>query len=259
MRGYQAFVEKEESSLLTAPAQKMSDELETTTFEYWTDRWKEDKIGWHRDEVNEYLIKYIEELTGGRSNIRVFVPLSGKSVDMLWLADQGYTVVGVELAKQAIESFFSENILTFTVESVKMAATSEPAEVYKCNEKQITIFCCDLFILSEEDVGGKFDAIWDRGSISAIVPSAGDRGKRYTKLMHSLLACNGNYMVESHYYEIDRGNNPPASISDELRNELFGEDFTIKELDVNRIPEDPNRDSSFTLDMHYHLFKPKAS
>ena len=59
-----------------------------------------------------------------------------------------------------------------------MAATSEPAEVYKCNEKQITIFCCDLFILREEDVDGKFDAIWGRGSMSAVVPSARDRGKR---------------------------------------------------------------------------------
>ena len=237
----------------------MSDELETTTFEYWTDRWKEGKIGWHREEVNEYLIKYIDELTGGRSNIRVFVPLSGKSVDMLWLADQGYTVVGVELAKQAIESFFAENKLTFTVESVKMAATSEPAEVYKCNEKQITIFCCDLFILGEEDVGGKFDAIWDRGSMSAVVPSAGDRGKRYTKHMHSLLACDGNYMVESHYYEIDRGIRPPASISDELRNELFSEDFTIKELDVYRLAEDPDRNLSFAHNRHYHLYKPKAN
>ena len=237
----------------------MSAELEATTAKFWTAHWEEGKIPWHEEGVNEYLIKYIDELTGGRSNIRVFVPLCGKSVDMMWLVDQGLEVVGVELAKQAIESFFAENNLTFTVESVKMAATSEPAEVYKCNEKQITIFCCDLFILREEDVGGKFDAIWDRGSMSAIVPSAGDRGKQYTKLMHSLLACDGNYMVESHCYEIDRGNNPPASISDELRNELFGEDFTIKELDVNRIPEDPNRDLSFALDMHYHLYKPKLS
>ncbi|XP_078349480.1 thiopurine S-methyltransferase-like [Oculina patagonica] len=237
----------------------MSEEHEVTTAKFWKDFWEAGKLPWHEAEVNEYLIKYIDELTGGRSNIRVFVPLCGKSVDMLWLADQGHTVVGVELAKQAIESFFTENNLTFTVESVTMAAGGEPAEVYKCKEKQITIFCCDLFTLREEDVGGKFDAIWDRGSMSAIVPSAGDRGKQYTKFLHSLLACDGNLIVESHHYEIDRGLDPPASISEELRNELFGDYFTIKELDVNRLPEDPNRDLSFALDMYYHLFKPKTS
>ena len=237
----------------------MSEETNTTTAEYWTGLWKEGDTGWHREEINAYLIKYVDELTGGRSNVRVFVPLCGKSLDMLWLADQGHTVVGVELAKQPIESFFKESNLTFTVELVKMAAASEPVEVYKCNEKKITIFSCDLFALMEDDVGGKFDAIWDRGSLSAVAPSFDDRGKRYTKKMRSLLACDGNYMLESHYYEVDRGMNPPACISDEFRNEIFGEDFTIRELDVNRLGEDPNRKLSFAIDLHYHLFKPKAN
>jgi len=246
LRGYQALI-----------GGKMAEEPETTTAEYWTERWKEGKTGWHREEVNEYLIKYVGEFTGGRSNLRVFLPLCGKSVDMLWLADQGHTVVGVEIAKQAIKSFFTENNLTFTLESVKMAASGEPAEVYKCKEKKITIICCDLFTITDEDVGGKFDAIWDRGSLSAIVPSAGDRGKRYAKKLHSLLANNGNYMLESHHYETDRGIRPPASISNELRNEIYREHFTIKELDIDRQEEDPNRSLSFAHDRLYHLFKPK--
>ena len=232
----------------------MTGKPETATAEFWTDRWKEGKTGWHRDEVHNILIKYVDELTGGRSNLRVFLPLCGKSVDMLWLADQGHTVVGVELAKQAIESFFTENNLTFTLESVKMAARGEPAEVYKCKEKKITIFCCDLFTFNEEDVGGKFDAIWDRGSLSAIVPSI--NGNRYTKKMHSLLDNDGNCIVETHYYEVDRGGQPPASISDELRTELYGEDFDIKELEVTKITD---TEFSFTLDLRYYLIKPKAN
>ena len=258
MPGYQAFCLRDPALQLSHATKKMSEEPAATKAKFWTDMWKEHIFPWHEDGVHEYLIKYIDELTGGRLNIRVFVPLCGKSVDMLWLADQGHTVVGVELADKAIESFFTENNLTFTKEPVKLAAGSEPAEVYRCNEKQITIFCCDLFTLKEEDIGEKVDAIWDRGSLSAIVPSAGDRGKRYAKHMRSLLARDGNYLLESHHYEVDRGNDPPASISDELRNEIFGEDFTIKELDVNRLPEDPNRDFTFAIDMHYHLFKPKT-
>ena len=233
----------------------MSEEVEKTTAEFWKDRWNDGNTKWHRDKVNAILIKYVDELTGGRSNMRVFIPLCGKSIDMLWLADQGHTVVGVELAKQAIESFFTENSLTFTVESVKMAAASEPADVYNCNEKKITIFCCDLFNLTEADLPGKMDAIWDRASFVAIALSVGDRGKRYTKKMHSLLACDGSYMLESLYYEVDRGDRPPASMSDELRNEVFGEDFTIRELEVIRQGEEPGL--PFAADFYYHVFKPK--
>ena len=237
----------------------MSEEKDSTKAEYWTDRWKEGNTGWHRQEVNAYLIKYVDELTSGRAKVRVFVPLCGKSVDMLWLADQGHTVIGVEVAKKAIENFFLENDLSFTVEIVKMAAESEPVDKYKCNEKDITIFCCNLFSVTEDDVGGRFDAIWDRGSLSAVAPAFNDNGKRYTKKMRSLLASDGNYMLESHYYEVDRGMRPPACISEELRNEIYGEDFTIRELEVNKLEEDPGRNLSFALDLHYHLFKPKES
>ena len=130
----------------------MSQELETTKPEFWLEQWENNKIGWHRDTVNKFLIKYIHELTGGRSNLRVFVPLCGKSIDMLWLADQGHNVIAVEIAKQGIESFFEENSFTFSVEKVKLAAAVDPVDVYKCTEKQITIFSCDLFALTEEDV-----------------------------------------------------------------------------------------------------------
>ena len=238
---------------------KMSEELETTKAEFWLKIWEENDTVWHMDTVNKFLVKYIHELTGGRSNLRVFVPLCGKSIDMLWLADQGHHVVGVEISKKGTESFFEENGLTFSVETTKLSGAIDPVEVYKCAEKQITIFCCDLFALTSEDVGGKFDAIWDRGSLSTMQPGVGDQGKRYTKQMHSLLAADGSYMLESHYYEVDRGNRPPASISDELRNEIFGEDFIIKELDVERHEEDPNRSLPFAFDFHYHLFKPKGN
>ena len=237
----------------------MSEELETTKAEFWQELWKDDYIPWHEDTVNKFLVKYIDELTGGRSNLRVFVPLCGKSVDMLWLADQGHNVVGVEVAKQGIESFFKENKLTFTLEKVKIASLADPVDVYKCVEKQITIFCCDLFVLKDEDVGGKFDAIWDRGSLSTMQPAVGNQGKRYTKHLRSLLLADGNYMLESDYYEVDRRNRPPASISDELRNAIYGEDFTIRELEVEKFEEDPNGSLPFAFDVHYHLLKPKAN
>ena len=126
----------------------MSHQPETTTAEYWLKRWENNDIEWQRDTVNKFLIKYIHELTSGRSNLRVFVPLCGKSIDMLWLADQGHSVVGVEVAKLGIESFFEENSLTFSLEKVKLAAAVDLVDVYKCVEKQITIFAA-IYLLSQ--------------------------------------------------------------------------------------------------------------
>ena len=236
----------------------MSEELVETTPGYWKKRWMDNKIGWQRVAVHKFLVKYVHELTGGRTNLRVFVPLCGKSIDMLWLAERGHNIVGVEVVKQPIESFFEENNLSFSVEKVKLAAAVDPVDVYKSVEKKITIFCCDLFLLSEEDVGGRFDAIWDRGSLSAMQPAVDNRGKRYTAKIHSLLAADGNCMVESHlYYGVDRGKNTPASISDELRNEIYGENFVLKELEVERLREDEEWKCLF--DLKYHLIKPKKN
>ena len=66
-------------------------------------------------------------------------------------------------------------------------------------------------------------------------------------------------MLDSLHYEIDRGNRPPASISKELRNDIYGEDFFIKELEVESIVNDPNSPAPFTMDNYCHLFTPKAN
>ena len=52
--------------------------------------------------------EYWTQVTGG-SEGTVLVPLCGKSLDMIWLAQQGHRVIGVELSDVAVESFFSEN------------------------------------------------------------------------------------------------------------------------------------------------------
>lgn len=71
----------------------------------WIQRWKEGKIGWHRQQPNSKLIEFIDCLELQQGDC-VFVPLCGKSVDMLYLLDQGYQVLGVELSELAAEQFF---------------------------------------------------------------------------------------------------------------------------------------------------------
>jgi thiopurine S-methyltransferase len=75
--------------------------------EFWLERWERAEIGFHQDEVNPYLLQYWPELHAAQGG-EVFVPLCGKSLDMVWLREQGHAVLGVELSAIAVRDFFVE-------------------------------------------------------------------------------------------------------------------------------------------------------
>ena len=70
---------------------------------YWQQKWQANDIKFHRLGVNEHLVKYCANLQL-RPNDHVFVPLCGKGLDMLWLAERGYRITGVEISWKLIDS-----------------------------------------------------------------------------------------------------------------------------------------------------------
>src|SRR5574340_1674544 len=76
--------------------------------EFWLERWERSEIGFHQGEINPYLLRYWKELHPACAG-EVFVPLCGKSLDMVWLRQQGCKVLGVELSPIAVEDFFRED------------------------------------------------------------------------------------------------------------------------------------------------------
>ena len=75
---------------------------------FWHQRWVSEQIGFHQEQINPYLQRFWPALALQPGNT-VFVPLCGKSRDMLWLAEQGFGVLGVEVSPLAVEAFFAEN------------------------------------------------------------------------------------------------------------------------------------------------------
>ncbi|HMT81543.1 MAG TPA: thiopurine S-methyltransferase, partial [Azonexus sp.] len=69
--------------------------------ERWQQSWRDREIAFHQNVVNPHLVKFWQNLRLTAAD-RVFVPLCGKSLDLRWLADQGHTVVGVELSPLAV-------------------------------------------------------------------------------------------------------------------------------------------------------------
>ncbi len=66
------------------------------------------------------LVKHIEKLTLSRKGLSIFLPLCGKSLDIPYLASLGLDVVGVEFVQDAIEQFFNENSITFTMKQLDL-------------------------------------------------------------------------------------------------------------------------------------------
>jgi thiopurine S-methyltransferase len=74
---------------------------------FWHERWQRREIGFHQSDIHWALKRHWTDICGS-SSAQVLVPLSGKSLDMRWLADRGHPVTGIELSGQAIEEFFGE-------------------------------------------------------------------------------------------------------------------------------------------------------
>ena len=101
----------------------------------WNNRWNDREDGepiWHERDVNQVLQKALNPRAKS-----VFVPLCGKSLDMIWLQQQGCHVVGVEFNEQGIREFFEENDIEFNREGNTFQSTKL--------DPKITIHCRDLF------------------------------------------------------------------------------------------------------------------
>jgi thiopurine S-methyltransferase len=164
--------------------------------EAWLERWQEGRIGWHEEAGNASLRKHWR--ASGRT---VLVPLCGKSVDLVWLAQQGNRVVGVELSAIAVEAFFAEQRLDFEVHDGEL-------QRYDAAGADITIYCGDFMALT----GVLCDAHYDRGALVALTA---DLRPRYAQQVQSLLTDDAERLVITLDYDQSVADGPPFCISDE--------------------------------------------
>lgn len=124
----------------------------------WLQFWRDQRTDFHQTVVNPLLSKFWSSLDLTRGS-RVFVPLCGKSLDMLWLAQQGHDVIGVELSPVAVRAFFRENGL----KPIKRRVGKFTLWHYG----KLSILCGDYFALTKADLG-QFDTVYDRAALTAL-------------------------------------------------------------------------------------------
>ena len=192
------------------------------THEFWTTKWEKGTTPWQRNVVDVYLQKYIKLLTGEKPSASILVTLCGKSLDLPWLCDQGYKVVGVELSELAVKQLFEENGIPYSV------ATKESFKVFSATDhRSLTVYVGDFYAISP-DLAGVFDAIWDINALGAINPE--DRTNYIAKL-HSLLKADGKILLSTFEYNQAERPTCPFSVPNSLVKELFQDHFDIELLE----------------------------
>jgi thiopurine S-methyltransferase len=187
--------------------------------EFWNERWTAGQIGFHRSSANDLLAAHHE--VGLRGHQRVYVPLCGKSLDLIWLRDHGHDVVGCEFVGSAIEAFFTEQF-----PDVKRLQARYPT-VTVHESSGVRIIEGDAFAVDTFATGGLVDAVWDRAALVAIDPA---NRERYVEALLRVLRPRGVILLVTFSYDQQKLLGPPWSVSDDEVTRLFGPTCTIERL-----------------------------
>ena len=185
--------------------------------DFWHDRWRTAQIGFHRSSVDDNLIRHWRGLQLPKA-ARVLVPLCGKSLDLLWLRDQGHAVAGIELSDIALQSFFLENGVAARRRALPHFDLYE-AENLEC-------FRGDLFELTPERLG-KVAAVYDRASLVSWAPEQRDR---YVEHLSALTAKDTQTLLVSLEYPQFEMKGPPFSVDSAEVHRLYSRLHSIQEL-----------------------------
>jgi thiopurine S-methyltransferase len=181
------------------------------TADYWSERWREGRTGFHLANVNPRLLEHSVVFSEAT---RVLVPLCGKSVDLEWLVTHGFEVVGVELVELAAQAFFAERGLAPT--------RREDGGFVVYEHGNLAIWVGDFFATTSAQLG-RFDAAYDRAAMIALPP---ELRKRYASHLQTLLIPKAKLLLITLHFDVPGG--PPFSVPPEELSEAFaGAEVTL--------------------------------
>lgn len=186
--------------------------------DFWRQRWQDRRIGFHQAEPTPLLQKHWAA-AGAPAGGKVFVPLAGKSLDMLWLAARGHRVLGVELSPLAVAQFFDEHGLRPEIFETRYGVHHRAGG--------IELICGDAFAL-DEALLADCDAVFDRAALIAL-PSA--LRERYVAELHARMpaGCHG-LLITLEYPQREKAG-PPFSVPEAEVRERYGPQWTVERLE----------------------------
>lgn len=181
---------------------------------FWHERWQRNEIGFHQESTHPELVKHWSTVCGD-SSATVLVPLCGKSLDIHWLAEQGHSVIGVELDPGAVQAFFDEAGMTPTAD--------DSGVMPSWSSGHITLFAGDFFEFTHPH---GFDLVYDRAALIALPP---DMRPRYLDHLASLMKPGAQGLLVTLEYPQERMQGPPFSVMPEELHAFAGFEFKCLE------------------------------
>lgn len=201
--------------------------------DFWLERWNNNQTGFHQTQVNPYLSYFYGNkgpAAEQREKLKVFVPLSGKSKDMLWLSQNGYKVFAVECSDRAVKGFFEENALNYKYAEKDKHALYQSSDLASI----IEIFQGDFFEMQQMDLDDITD-IFDRASLVALPV---EMRQQYANKMAELQKPGVRTLLVTLTFDPAEMNGPPFSVTEEEVHALYSENFSIQKLLFKDVIED---------------------
>lgn len=184
---------------------------------FWHDKWARGETGFHQQDYHPLLRSLFDDLHIP-DGATVFVPLCGMTRDMLWLRDQGYRVLGVELSPLAVQAFFSDNGLPFH------SGHEGNFDAYQSDG--LRLLCGDFFHLTPDQLQS-VQAVYDRAALIALPPEM--RADYALHLKTSLPPGCPILLIVMDYPQEERAG-PPFAVSQAEIESLYGSHYQVELL-----------------------------
>ncbi|WNC69858.1 thiopurine S-methyltransferase [Thalassotalea nanhaiensis] len=205
--------------------------------QFWHDCWDNTHIGFHQDELQPLLVEYFPDLLEPQDS-RIFVPLCGKTSDLLFFADR-FKVIGNELSAVACRDFFLENQLTPQVKE------SLSFNIYQ--QGNIELYQGDFFALNSKQFQ-PFDWIYDR---AALIAFPEEMRVAYVQHINRFISAQTRVFLLTLEFPKDEIQGPPFSVDEDevmrlfngckitkvTERDLTGQKFARRKLAVSSLTE----------------------
>ena len=131
---------------------------------------------------------------------------------MIWLAERGHRVVGIELAPAAVDAFRAEH----------------------GTRSDVDLRCGDLFDLTAPSLG-PIDAVFDRAALVALPPPM---RADYVRKLTELSPRGARTLLVTFEYDPTRMNGPPHSVGEGEVRALYGAAHEVTLLERDEDPPD---------------------
>ena len=181
--------------------------------QFWEQKWEAQELGFHLPFVHPILKRNLAafDLPAGAT---VFLPLCGKTLDIGYLLEQGYRVIGAELSDKAVTDLFA------SLNHQPIITDWQGGKRYQHGD--LTVFQGDIFLL-QPDVLGAVDAIYDRAALIALPDTMRERYARH------LLALTDKapQLLITLEYDQQQMDGPPFSVGEPQVRNLYENDYSI--------------------------------